>query len=590
MSGRIPKQFIDDLLTRVDIVDVVDTRVPLKKAGANHVACCPFHNEKTPSFTVSQSKQFYHCFGCGAHGTAIGFLMEYDRLSFPEAIETLAQAQGLEVPREGGVIEQRRDYSTLYNVLEQANTFYKQQLKQSPVAIEYLKNRGLSGQTAADFDIGFAPAGWDGLIKHLAAENNADLQSSLKTAGLASERESGGIYDRFRNRVVFPIHDRRGRIIGFGGRVIDPKEEPKYLNSPETPVFHKGKELYGLFRARKLHNRLDYLLIVEGYMDVVMLAEHGINQAVATLGTATTADHLNNLFKASNELVFCFDGDNAGNQAAWRAFETALPVIQDRHQIKFLFLPDGEDPDSMVQAEGKDKFIDRIQNAQTLSEYFINQLKQRFDGNSLDDRAQMADFARPLLQKITAEVLKELLAESLAKLVGLSAAKLMSGAKPTSQNDAQPSLQNFNRPSAKRQRKLEMNDIRFAVAALLANPSLVQQAGELNLLSKLRRPGVPLLIELLQLAQSETNLTTAHILERFREREESSALNKLASYEFPNTEDDPNLLQTIFLDSISQLQRKAKEQRIDELLNKPNNTGTPLTDEEQQELKSLMKK
>lgn len=580
MAGRIPKAFIDDLLARVDVVDVIDARVPLKKAGANHVACCPFHNEKTPSFTVSQSKQFYHCFGCGAHGTAIGFLMEYDRLSFPEAIETLAHSLGLEVPHEGGQQEPRRDYSELYNVLQKAASFYQQQLKSSPAAIDYLKKRGLSGQTAYNFNIGFAPAGWDNLIKALNAESNPELQKHLKIAGLANERESGGVYDRFRNRIVFPIHDRRGRVCGFGGRVIDPKEEPKYLNSPETPVFQKGNELYGLFHSRQHNSRLDFLLVVEGYMDVVMLSEHGISNAVATLGTATTTDNLRNLFKASNEIVFCFDGDAAGQKAAWRAFETSLPELLDRHQIKFLFLPDSEDPDSLVQKEGKEKFLERIHDADTLSEYFLKQLHQRFDASSLDGRAQMADFAQPLIQKINAKILKELLSESLAKQVGLSSNKLL-GTTPVKAS-APPTT----KPRMPRQIKLEMNDTRLAVAALLSKPELAIETNEVDLLAQLRKPGISLLVEIIQLIKSEPDFNTAQLLERYRERDESHALNKLAVHTFPNPDNDPNLLNKAYHDAIQQLTLKAREQRYEDLLNKPANE---LSESERQEIQNFGK-
>lgn len=575
MPGRIPKQFIDDMLTRIDIVDVIDARVPLKKAGANHVACCPFHNEKTPSFTVSQTKQFYHCFGCGVHGTAISFLMEYDRMSFPEAIESLAHTLGLEVPREDGVVENKKDYSKLYQAMEAACSFYKQKLKESPQAIAYLKDRRISGKTAAEFKLGFAPPGWDNLVTHCQTSqpNDPTLENTLVTAGLATQGNRG-LYDRFRNRIIFPIQDRRGRIIAFGARVITPEEEPKYLNSPETPVYHKGRELYGLFRARQIHNRLEYLLIVEGYMDVVMLAEHGINNAVATLGTATTAEQLRSLFKATSELVFCFDGDNAGQKAAWRAFENSLPELQDRHRIKFLFLPQGDDPDSLIQKEDKKHFEKRIQNAQPLSEYFLSQLDQRFDNNSLDGRAQMADFAKPLLDKINADILRELIATKLSQKIGVSTDKLLS------QSSTKMSQTLANQYRAKPAIKLEMNDIRLAVAVLLANPALVDQVGDIDTFKQLKRPGVTLLLELIELIQSRPHLNTAQILERYREREESNALNKLAAYQFPNPDQDPNLLPKTFQDAISQLRRKAQEQRYDELLSKPTDQLTPSEIEE----------
>lgn len=566
--SRIPKSFIDDILTRIDIVDIVDARVPLKKAGANYVACCPFHNEKTPSFSVSQSKQFYHCFGCGAHGTAISFLMDYERLSFPEAIETLAHSLGLEVPHEGGEQEPRDSFEPLHNVLNLADSWFRQQLKNSPSAIEYLKQRGLSGETAAAFGIGYAPAGWENLVSQFSDQQ----KKHATTAGLSSQRESGGLYDRFRHRIMFPIHDRRGRVVGFGGRVIDPEDEPKYLNSPETPVFQKGRELYGLFRARQQNRHLRQLLVVEGYMDVVMLAEHGINNVVATLGTATTADHLRNLFRAAPEIIFCFDGDTAGHKAAWRAFETSLTELDDRHQVKFLFLPDGEDPDSLVQKEGRKSFQKRIETAQSLSAYFLQQLTDRFDGNSLDSRAQMADFARPLLKKIQAEVLSELVSGEVAKRVGISPAKLLGGSKP---------MPIEHKPVRRaRGARLEMNDIRLAVAALLAQPSLAGKVEKPEALAQLKHAGIPLLLELIEQLRGEPDLTTAQILEHYRDKPESAALHKLAAYEFPNPDNEADLLEKVFQDALQQLRRKAAEQRYAELLAKSPASLTPAEREE----------
>ena len=572
--SRIPKQFIDDLLARIDIVDIIDARVPLKKSGANHVACCPFHGEKTPSFTVSQSKQFYHCFGCGVHGTAIGFLMEYDRLSFPEAIESLAHTLGLEVPREGVEREQRDNLEPLYTILNRADGWFRDQLKKNQDAINYLKQRGISGETAAAFGIGYAPPGWENLVSQF---NDSEKHHAL-TAGLTGKRDSGGHYDRFRKRIMFPIHDRRGRVVGFGGRVIDPGDEPKYLNSPETAVFHKGGELYGLYRVRHQHRQLRTLLVVEGYMDVVMLAEHGITNAVATLGTATTADHLSNLFRAAPEITFCFDGDQAGHKAAWRAFEISLDTLDDRHQLKFLFLPDGEDPDSLVQKEGKDRFLQRVTEAAPLSEYFLGQLEQRFDQRSLDGRAQMADFARPLLKRISAEVLRELLAKDLAKRVGISSEKLLGEGKIT-----------ITRPALPRQTRgphLEMNDIRLAIAALLSQPSLAEQVTNREQLASLHQAGVPLLIELIDQLTAEPGLSTAQLLERYREKPESGALNKLAAYEFPGSGDEPGSLATAFQDALGQLSRKAARQRYDELLAK-SASGNELTPSEIEEIQSF---
>ena len=364
MAGNIPQQFIDDLLTRIDVVDVINQRVPLKKAGTEYKACCPFHDEKTPSFTVSQSKQFYHCFGCGAHGSAIRFLMEYDRLSFPDAIEELAASIGLEVPREDGFTP-RDNRKPVYEILEQAARFYAQQLRHHPKAnraIEYLKNRGLSGEIAKTFHLGFAPPGWDNLLKKFG--NDEQSLGLLRKAGLISEPE-GKRYDRFRDRIMFPIHDSRGRVVGFGGRVLD-DGSPKYLNSPETPVFHKGSELYGLWEAKHANKSLPRVLVVEGYMDVIALAQYDIRNAVATLGTAATDQHLEKLFRTAPEVVFCFDGDRAGRDAAWKALNTALPILRDGRQARFLLLPEGEDPDTYVRRIGKDEFMNQVAKSEPL--------------------------------------------------------------------------------------------------------------------------------------------------------------------------------------------------------------------------------
>jgi len=364
MAGRIPQQFIDDLLNRVDIVEIIDSRVPLKKKGKEYSACCPFHNEKTPSFTVSQNKQFYHCFGCKANGSAIGFLMEYEHLSFPDAIEELARSQGIDVPYEGGQRpdpEAKKAQTDLYDLMQEADQFYQKQLRQhalSEQAVNYLKERGLSGEVAKIFGIGFAPDGWDNLLKALGT--TPEHEKALVTAGMLIQKDNGKCYDRFRDRIMFPIRDRRGRCIAFGGRIL-PKEQPndkdaKYLNSPETPLFHKGRELYGLYEARQALRDIPRLMVVEGYMDVVALAQFEVRYAVATLGTATTPDHLQRLFQLTSEVVFCFDGDRAGKEAAWRALQTCLPEMRDGRETRFMFLPDGEDPDSYIRKIGKEAF------------------------------------------------------------------------------------------------------------------------------------------------------------------------------------------------------------------------------------------
>ena len=423
MAGRIPQQFIDDLLNQADIIDVVDSRVALKKRGKEYIACCPFHNEKTPSFTVSQNKQFYHCFGCGAHGTALGFIMEYERLDFVDAVEALAAEYHVEVPREQGHSPQQDDKQPIYQHLEAANQLYQQQLKSTPKAIEYLKNRGLSGEISKTFGLGYAPDSWDFTLQQL-GKTPEQIQGLMK-AGLLIEKSSDRHYDRFRDRIMFPIRDRRGRVIGFGGRIID-QGEPKYLNSPETPVFHKGQELYGLYEARQAVRELTRIVIVEGYMDVVALAQNGIAYSVATLGTATSKEQVDKLFRIVPELIFCFDGDQAGLKAAWRALENTLPVLRDGVQARFLFLPDGEDPDSMVRQEGQQAFEKRLQSATPLSEFMLDTLAESLDLSSVDSRARLAEKAKPLISKLADGVFKDLLTDQLAQRVGMSSASIQS--------------------------------------------------------------------------------------------------------------------------------------------------------------------
>jgi len=417
----IPNDFVQTLLARVDIVDVIDRLVPLKKAGANYQACCPFHSEKTPSFTVSPTKQFYHCFGCGAHGTAIGFLMEYAGKSFPEAVETLARDAGLEVPRvdRPGERERREQEVDLCETLLAAAKFYRAQLREAPAAIDYLKRRGLTGAVAAHFGIGYAPSGWQNLAGAFPAYDDP----ALDAAGLVIAGENGKRYDRFRERVMFPIHDSRGRVIGFGGRVLE-SGEPKYLNSPETAVFSKGKELYGLYLARNAIREAGRVVVVEGYMDVVALAQHGVAYAVATLGTATTAIHAQKLLRLADAVVFCFDGDAAGHKAAWRALENVLPVLADGKEARFLLLPDGEDPDDFVRKRGKAAFERAIETAVPLSEYLLRELAAQHPPTTAEGRAALVAAARPYVGQIAAPILAALVRRQLAELAGLPEAQL----------------------------------------------------------------------------------------------------------------------------------------------------------------------
>ena len=424
MAGLIPQSFIDDLLDRVDIVDVVDSRVKLKRSGKNYSACCPFHEEKTPSFTVSPEKQFYYCFGCGASGNALGFVMDYERLSFPEAVEQLARITGLDVPREvqtEAEIKREQERKSIYQLLEKADEFYQQQLRHHPskhLAVNYLKGRGLDGKTAKAYGVGFAPPGWDNLLKAL---GNSDDDKHLLIEGgmLIHQEQEKKLYDRFRHRIMFPIRDTRGRVIGFGGRVLG-DDKPKYLNSPETPVFHKGQELYGLYEARLAYRDLPRLLVVEGYMDVVSLAQFGIGYGVATLGTACGPDHLDRAFKYTNEVVFCFDGDKAGRSAALRALDASLETMVDGRTVKFLFLPEGEDPDTLVRQIGPEKFERMVELAVPLEDYLFDAVADGLNIRTMEGRATFSKRAAPLLDRLPKGVFRELMFESLATRTGLN--------------------------------------------------------------------------------------------------------------------------------------------------------------------------
>jgi len=462
----IPQSFIQDLLNRVDIVGVVERYVPLRRAGANFVACCPFHGEKTPSFTVSQTKQFYHCFGCGAHGTAVGFVMEYTGAGFVEVVKDLAQSVGMQVPeikgeRPRGKTEEGDD---LYAVLLKAAQYYRQQLKNAPRAIAYLKHRGLSGEIAKHFGIGYAPDGWQNLQAAF-PEYNA---KALVAAGLVIQGDEGKRYDRFRDRIMFPIVDQRGHIIGFGGRVLD-QGEPKYLNSPETPLFEKGRELYGLYQGRRAIRDAGRVIVVEGYMDVVALAQSGIGYAVATLGTATTPAHVQKLLRQSEEIVFCFDGDDAGRRAAWRALENSLAQLTDSKPVKFLLLPQGEDPDTYVRKLGKEAFEKLLGDAQPLSIFMLREIGSRVDRASQEGRAQLLEEAKPLIKQITAPALGLLLRKQLAELAGITITELNAIYGETGGGKgARVAV-----PPKVERRSLEGNNYITAVACLLFRSKLV---------------------------------------------------------------------------------------------------------------------
>ena len=519
MRGRIPREFIDELLARLDVVEVIDRRVPLKKAGKDFKACCPFHNEKTPSFTVSRPKQFYHCFGCGVSGTAITFLMEFEHLSFPEAIEELAGEAGLEVPDTGPARSGDNPTLPLLEILGEASRYYKDQLRShsdASTTIAYLKQRGLTGEIAAQFDLGYAPTGWDNLSSTAGNEEKLDL---MVKAGLISKRESGGHYDRFRARVIFPIHDNKGRVIAFGGRLLD-EGEPKYLNSPETPVFHKGSELYNLHRARSAIAQQQMSIVVEGYMDVLALAQHGIDHCVATLGTATTATHLQRLFRLAPSIVFCFDGDRAGRDAAGRALEIALPLLESGRQVSFLFLPDGEDPDSVVRDQGADTFRTLIESATPLPDLLFDTLLNQTDLTRMDGKARLATLARPLLSRIPEGPLRELMQQRLSDLTGVAPSGL--GGLPTT-----PATVPHKRASARSKR---LSPLATAISVLVQRPQL---AAGLDLPTMVvdtqDDPGVQLLTKVHGLARENPQLTTASLIERFRGDEQQPTLEKLAS-------------------------------------------------------------
>ncbi len=581
MAGRIPKQFIDELLTRSDIVDVIDSHVPLRKAGKDYKACCPFHEEKTPSFTVSADKQFYHCFGCGAHGSAIGFLMDYEHMSFVEAVEELAARAGLTVPKEAGVaFEKDKDTGAdLIELMREAVRFYRQQLREHPLAgrvVEYLKKRGITGEIARDFDLGFAPDGWDNLLRALGKDETS--REALVRAGLAVKKDSGGYYDRFRDRVMFPIEDHRGRIVAFGGRVID-KGEPKYLNSPETPLFHKGRELYGLFHARDAIKREIRVLVVEGYMDVVALAQFGVDFAVATLGTATTRDHLERLFRHAPEVIFCFDGDRAGREAAWRALDNALPVLREGRQISFLFLPEGEDPDTLVRKEGRETFLARLKTALSLPDYLFDTLSRQVDLGRLDGRARLVELARPLLSKMPAGVLHQMMLDRLGELSRMDPGKLsMSTGAP----ELHASSSRVFRPASSGPRE-PPSVVRLAIAMLLQRPNLARNVHNTDALADLDMPGISLLVELLRVVKATAEPNTASIIENFSDSEHKQNLTKLAFWQHPALEQD---LETEFSGVMNRLDEASVWQKTERLLQKKDTGG--LDQAEKDELARLL--
>ncbi|NYZ61479.1 DNA primase [Luteimonas deserti] len=549
--ARIPDAFIDDLLARTDIVELINARVPLKRQGKEYASRCPFHDERSASFTVSPTKQFYHCFGCGAHGTAISFLMNYDRLEFLDAVDELAKRAGIEIPRETQQREARPDSAPMFEALDAAMRFFQRQLAASDKARDYLQRRGVDDAVRAQFAIGYAPDGFSSL-KDALGKDDARRVAVLEKVGLLSKNDRGHSYDKFRDRVIFPIHDRRGRPIAFGGRVLDPEDSPKYLNSPETPLFHKGRELYGLWQVRQANQKIERLIVVEGYMDVVALFQFGVPQAVATLGTATTPDHAELLFRNAPDVYFCFDGDAAGRRAATRAMESVLPRMRDGRQAFFLFLPDGEDPDTIVRSEGATGLEARLAAATPLSTFFFDTLGEGISLSTLDGKARLAERAKPMLAQIPDGAFADLMRQHLAELTGLGQAAAARVQPPVRTARGGRAV-----PAPKR------SLVRHAIALLLQKPGMAAALPPPYPFVALRQPGIELLTELIALGSVRPDISTGMLLAHFEAREEAPALQKLASQTLPG---DEAIWQAELHDVITQLNRQVVQQRIDALL------------------------
>ena len=601
MTGRIPKDFIDQLLTRINIVDVIQARIPLKKAGREYMACCPFHGEKTPSFTVSPTKQFYHCFGCGVHGSAISFLMEYEHLDYTEAIEALARALGLEVPRENDAksmpVAKKAKLTDLYSLLGEAAKHYAHCLSQAPDAQAYLQQRGLSAEVVQQYGLGFAPDDWHTTSRQFAAQYG---QGQLLASGLQLKNETGKIYDRFRGRLMFPIRNRKGQVIGFGGRVLG-TGTPKYLNSPETEVFHKGAELYGLFEARQYTRNLERLLVVEGYMDVIALAQFGLPYVVATLGTATTEQHINLLFRQVPEVVFCFDGDRAGKEAAWRALETALPELRDGREVRFLFLPSGEDPDTQIRKIGRLAFEEAVTKALPLSKFFILGLKANLGFTAeatlhvSEDSARFANEAKRLLELMPDILIKQPLRQEIQRLSGLALGTADMSVNPESVSMQPTKFTKFKakyleaKPEGVRAKtakdfEVRKTPVRYAITLLVHSPELVTEIENPEKLLEWELPGVELLVQLVAAIENSHGLSAAAILERFRDTVHEKTLLKLMLWQPQST--DEALLKREFQDCLQRMKAQATAKAIERLLAKEQTQG--LTESEKHDLFSLL--
>ncbi|MEN9917335.1 MAG: primase [Pseudomonadota bacterium] len=574
----IPQEFINELLARVDIVQLIDARIPLRKKGKNYIACCPFHVEKTPSFTVTPEKQFYYCFGCSVGGNALSFLMEYEKLSFVEAVNLLAEHLGMEVPQQAKHQEIYKASSNLYGLLEEVAQFYAKELRTNTLAINYLKQRGLSGEIAKKFNLGYAPAAWDTLLKTFKDTEN------LFAAGLLVKKTEGrGYYDRFRDRIVFPIRDRRGRVIGFGGRVLT-QQEPKYLNSPETVLFHKGKELYGLYESFQANRQLERILVVEGYMDVLALFQADLPFVVATLGTATSRDQISRLMSHTQEIIFCFDGDMAGKKAAWRVLEQSLELLTDGYILRFLLLPNGEDPDSLLQKTSRTEFISRLQQAQSLGEFLFSYLLTQVDINQLEGKARLAKLAVPLIEKVAVGIIQHKLFEQLAALVNMDVLTLKK-VTVTDQNHSIKTLQK-QKKIAKPNKVNRSSPMRLAITLLVQFPQIVKSLSEeqCQVLSRLELPGSDFLVQLFLLLKQNSELKSAMLLEYWRGDESRyKILKQLINSPIAIPESG---VQAEFHDLLKHLKKAAAEGQIDKLLQQGKQSG--LNEEEKKHLYHLM--
>jgi DNA primase len=556
MSFRIPQNFIDDILGRIDIIELIDAYVPLRKKGSSYIACCPFHTEKTPSFNVSVSKQLYHCFGCGVGGNAIHFLMAHEKLEFLEALQQLAERVGLELPK-GSFSDQEKPIATsLYLLLEEATNYFQYALKKQPSAIEYLKSRGVSGQTAKKFRIGYAPDEWDRLSKPFLMKYSIE---DLLATGLFVRKKEGGLYDRFRDRIMFPIRDTQGRPIAFGGRSLH-NVDPKYLNSPETTLFHKGNELYGLYESRLARNTIDNIWVVEGYLDVVALSQAGIGHVVATLGTAVTTSHLKRLLRFTSEMVFCFDGDKAGQQAAWRALEALLPLMQDEHQARFILLPEGEDPDSYVRRVGREGLL--AMPFQTMTEYFFANMLKNIDLSLPEGKAKLAKQCSEYLQKIPGRFIRQIMLDKLSSLTRIDVSQLESLAPVKGSSNASIPL-NPQPPPRSKARATRFSPMRLAIVLLLHHPYLAAEMEWPAVFDNMKVQGVSILKELYFLLKERPNMTPAMVVEHWRSRAEEEVVQKLAIQGHWVPEN--GVLQEL-RGAFAQLQARATERQVEFLL------------------------